>query len=616
MLRWFSSNCLLSCVLLWTLYLPLSAKKIHRLTPTLFNKLSVQASNSKYPTLRGVKGIYVNNKKELCFIPPKYENHFDYCRATFNYPYKLYIFNRYNYTPSKERSYTCFNLYSKKQNHYVLEFSIGDKLTVENMKQLFLSIERSIDSLESLQILCNTETIRDSVAFLQQGVALSPSELYKTMPVQIIHSGDAIGTLKKDSDSCTHKDIILIEKEFISPPIGAAYIVSKPVTPLSHIAMLAHSQKAPLIYLNNLDTILNYLNSSVELHVSDNKFTLSKHTSTNNLKKQSNKLLKLKIHNTKHTLLNIDNCSYHSRFTIGNKAANFAELQKLASDSTFLVPEEAFAITFSAYEEHIKASGLTEMISTLAKDTTKLSLNLKLIRHRLKREPLSPKLLDSITNRLEDASFKRFRFRSSSNVEDVENFSGAGLYSSKSASKGDRQAIEKAVKGVWASLWSERAFKERSRVGIDQTTARMGILVHRSFPNEKNNGVVITENLFDRNAHYGFTFNVQLGDIPVVTNDTTHTAELFVSYFDNNSDFYNRTNSIDYITYSSLSQKPILSQEEVKKLTKILKQMERHLYKRWNTKKNFKQFSIDIEFKTDTDTADTNKLYIKQVRPY
>ena len=66
------------------------------------------------------------------------------------------------------------------------------------------------------------------------------------------------------------------------------------------------------------------------------------------------------------------------------------------------------------------------------------------------------------------------RLRSSSNSEALENFNGAGLYSSlvHFAAEGP---IEETIKRVWASLWTLRAFTEREFHKIDHRAIAMGI---------------------------------------------------------------------------------------------------------------------------------------------
>lgn len=68
--------------------------------------------------------------------------------------------------------------------------------------------------------------------------------------------------------------------------------------------------------------------------------------------------------------------------------------------------------------------------------------------------------------------------RSSSNVEDLEGLSGAGLYESITNVRGDNpESIEHALKEVWASLFSRRAMLARASLGIHPKDAHMAVLI-------------------------------------------------------------------------------------------------------------------------------------------
>ncbi len=82
------------------------------------------------------------------------------------------------------------------------------------------------------------------------------------------------------------------------------------------------------------------------------------------------------------------------------------------------------------------------------------------------------------------------RFRSSSTVEDIPGFNGAGLYRSTTGflqpqlqpGSGDRtRTIEAALREVWSSYWNYYAFNEREGAGIDHFDGRMAVLVHPRF---------------------------------------------------------------------------------------------------------------------------------------
>ena len=126
------------------------------------------------------------------------------------------------------------------------------------------------------------------------------------------------------------------------------------------------------------------------------------------------------------------------------------------------------------------------------------------------------------------------RFRSSSNVEDALEFNGAGLYESTGGcaaddldddeegpslcdpSKETERTISRALRKVWTSLYTFRAFEERAFYGIPENQVGMGILVSRAFPDELANGVCFTGN-FSNPADRRFIVTAQLGEESVVS---------------------------------------------------------------------------------------------------
>jgi len=105
------------------------------------------------------------------------------------------------------------------------------------------------------------------------------------------------------------------------------------------------------------------------------------------------------------------------------------------------------------------------------------------------------------------------RFRSSTNVEDSEYFSGAGLYDSFSgclanALDGETMAsypgdpcqppvrsVFRAIRRTLASFYNTNAFLERLRHGVNEAEMGMGLLVHHAFPDdiELANGVATVQ---------------------------------------------------------------------------------------------------------------------------
>ena len=104
---------------------------------------------------------------------------------------------------------------------------------------------------------------------------------------------------------------------------------------------------------------------------------------------------------------------------------------------------------------------------------------------------------------------RKIRFRSSTNLEDGDTFTGAGLYDSYSGCLADdtdgdtagpshcdpdepeERGVLRAIQRVFASYYNDNAWLERIRHGVTESECGMAVLVHHSFPdkNELANGV-------------------------------------------------------------------------------------------------------------------------------
>jgi phosphoenolpyruvate synthase/pyruvate phosphate dikinase len=304
---------------------------------------------------------------------------------------------------------------------------------------------------------------------------------------------------------------------------------------------------------------------------------------------------------------------------VGNKAANFGLLYEVSKTGKYKTPEAAFAIPFYWYDNHMQQSGAALLIRQLIDhppaDQDSLQLQLKAIQKLIKKSKVDPALLTRIDRRLRSSGYTTFRFRSSTNAEDAAGFSGAGLYDSKTVDLNDStKTVEEALQKVWASLWSYEAYLERNYFGIADEDVAMGILVHRSFPNEAANGVAITKNIY-RNSYTGFVINVQKGDVSVVTPPSGVVCDQLVLYPANELSGFQRT--IEVITTSSLTDgELVMTKEELNRLQTELERIKRYYWQHAYKKKysdSYEEFGLDLEFKLDEITRE---LYIKQVRVY
>lgn len=263
----------------------------------------------------------------------------------------------------------------------------------------------------------------------------------------------------------------------------------------------------------------------------------------------------------------------------GGKAANFGLLRRAIPASS---PSPAIAFSFDLWDEFLEQAlpngdrTLREEIaarlapySSFPPDIPALSETLGDIRSLLTDvAEFTPPLQQSITNVLGVFNpERRIRFRSSTNVEDSEGFTGAGLYDSYSGCLLDdldddvvgpsacdpdqnrERGVFRAIQRVYASFYNDNAFLERLRHGVDEAQVGMGVLVHHSFPDEEElaNGVATLDCRYADPArpYISGSLVTQLGAESVTNPDGTATPEV-VDYFRSVS-----TAGVELRTYSS-----------------------------------------------------------------
>ena len=151
---------------------------------------------------------------------------------------------------------------------------------------------------------------------------------------------------------------------------------------------------------------------------------------------------------------------------------------------------------------------------------------------------------------------KKVKIRSSANAEDVPNFDGAGLHDSFAVTvtkqdnpdgscafevdddpgsevkrKVSPKSVACAIKGVYASLWNQRAVEERTFARIDHATVAMGLSVVPAYDTESDvtaNAVIVTR-VLNTQGVYGYTLSVQDGNNLVTNPDPGTQTEVTVA---------------------------------------------------------------------------------------
>ncbi|MBM66541.1 MAG: hypothetical protein CMH55_09935 [Myxococcales bacterium] len=299
----------------------------------------------------------------------------------------------------------------------------------------------------------------------------------------------------------------------------------------------------------------------------------------------------------------------------GGKAAHYAALSQIEG----LPVPKAFAVPVHFYLQFMEDNGFTARVEALLEDRdfqqdpAYRDQALGQLREDMKAAPLDPAFEAALIAKLQrDYPNIRMRFRSSTNAEDLDGFTGAGLYISKSADLNDpERPVADAVRKVWASVWFFRAFEERSYRSIDHLSVAMALLVHRSFPDEEANGVALTNNPFDRTGlDPAFYINVQVGETSVVLPPAGVTADSFLYYFDR------AEQPVTYLSNSSLTLggQPVLNPNQRFQLGQALDRIRQAFAPAYGTNGNW--WAMDVEFKFDGLPGEEPALFVKQARPY
>lgn len=585
----------------------------------------------KYGEVSAIKIVYELKTKEIYYINSRYfKYHHEFCGYKLENNVDLEYFNNINYSNDSKRKYLLANInYYKSLKTYALEISPVDLMSQEDIVLLWNIVSKSTFIGDSLHLLLNSSRLQNlSSSFESKVPILNPSDIYRNLNYQAISKYKSCGILhfindlESEKDEINPMDIIVVNETPLVLPKVAGIMVNKFQTPLSHLTILGQNRKIPISAYKSAfeDSALLKLNyQKVCFDVLSDTFKIDL-VDKIEIPKSKQKQIKLKYDLEVDSLVGVENLDKKSFKYAGYKANNFGVLFQLSKKHEFKVPECAFVIPFYFYNQHIQNSNAKQLIDSLLigkneiHSTDSLKSILKDIRKAINSSPLDSELLVSVNDRVTRSNWTRMRFRSSTNAEDAKGFSGAGLYTSKTGIlNDDKKTFDKAIKKVWASLWTYEAYSEREYYNIDHHVVYMGILVHRSFPSEEVNGVAVTKNLY-RPDNYGFVINAQLGNESVVKPKQGIVSDQFICYPNNADNIYKNKNTVDIITQSSLNDdKLVMSESEIQNLANQLEFIKKYFISHTFSSKSYLDFGLDVEFKLE---GKNRELYIKQVRLY
>jgi hypothetical protein len=447
------------------------------------------------------KMYYVNTKR--------YAFHKDFVNGTYLSLERGREFFENNYLRANRRFIMGTIAYQTPLRRWTFEFWEGDLITSDQIKLAADVIKESFFT----PVAYKPNSIRQDdesakIAGLQR---VSQSDIAREQEYQALNLAKGIGRIHVIPKLNEHveigfNEILVLDEVPIQLPPVAGVITSHPSTPLSHINLLAKGWGIPNAYIKNAQTLLKqYDGWWVTFETRRDSYSI-KRADIDQLREYQRRLAQRPdVMNPKYDLsetrlLGLDRQRARSTISYGGKSANLGELMN-ARLPGIEVPN-GFTIPFYYYAQFLEATKLDDAIYAMLNDQKFVHdpayrrERLAGMRERIQQAKFDDQLGDRILRRVrQEFPGKGLFVRSSSNSEDLPNFSGAGLYTTVPNVRQEPQLIE-AIKTVWASLWNFEAYEARERAAVDHSKIFMAVLIQEGI-NSESSGVMITTDPFD-----------------------------------------------------------------------------------------------------------------------
>ena len=448
------------------------------------------------------KIYYVNTKR--------YVFHKDFVNGTYLSLERGREFFENNYLKPNRRFILGTIAYQSPLERWTFEFWEGDLIPADQIKLTAEVIAASF----FVPVAFKPNSIRQddesrNIAGLER---VLQSDIAKEQEYQALNVARGLGRIHVIPKLDEHveigfNEILVLDEVPVQLPPVAGVITSHPSTPLSHINLLAKGWGIPNAYIKNAQTLLKqYDGWWVAFETKRDGYTI-KRADVDQLREYQRRLaqrldvMKPRFNLSEKRLLGLAQQRSQSATAYGGKSANLGEVMNARLPG--IVVPNGFTIPFYYYDQFLQANELDDAIYALLNDQKFVHdpayrrEQLVGLRERIKQGKFDEGLRAQILGRVHrQFPGKGLFVRSSSNSEDLPNFSGAGLYTTVPNVRDDQQLIE-AIKTVWASLWNSEAYEARERAVIDHSKIFMAVLIQEGI-NSESSGVMITTDPFDK----------------------------------------------------------------------------------------------------------------------
>ncbi len=491
--------------------------------------------------------IYYVNKKRYSF-------HKDFVNGTYLSLERGREFFINNYLKPNRRFILGTLAYQTPIRRWTFEFWEGDLIPADLIQLTYEVINKTF--FTPVAFKPNSLRQDEATVALTGMQRVLQSDIAKEQAYQALNIAKGLGrihiiTKLDDHVEIGANEILVLDEVPIQLPPVAGIITSQPSTPLSHINLLAKGWGIPNAYIKNAKELLKQYDGwwvsfeTLRENYSIKRADMDQLREYQRRQSQRLDLMKPRSSLTETRLLDLSQQRARLSIAFGGKSANLGEVM-FAKLPGIVVPN-GFTIPFHYYDEFIKDNQLDDVIFGLLNDQKFVHDPVyrrgKLVglREQIEKANFDPALRDKVLAKVaREYSGKGLFVRSSSNSEDLPNFSGAGLYTTVPNVRGDQELID-AIRKVWASLWNFEAYEARERAGVDHSKIYMAVLLQEGI-NSESSGVMISTDPFDPENRAAIYISAKRGlGIKVV--EGQRIAEQII--------FRPRTNAVQVLTRSA-----------------------------------------------------------------
>jgi len=472
----------------------------------------VYDANTPYALPHVLFAIDRQNGNRMYYINTKrYKFHKDFVNGTYLSLERGQVFFENNYLKANRRFILGTIAYQTPVRRWTFEFWEGDLIPPEQIKLASDLISKSFFT----QVAFKPNSSRQEQASANLGLQrVLQTEISKEQDYQALNVARTLGRIHVIPKLDEHveigfNEILVLDEVPVQLPPVAGIITAKPSTPLSHINLLAKGWGVPNVYIKNAQELFKQYNGWwVEFDARRDTYTI-KRADNNALNEYQKRLaarldvMKPRYDLSAKLLASLSEQRASSAIAYGAKSANLGELTHAHLSGVSIPP--GFTIPFFYYDQFLKENKLDDAIYQMLNDQKFVHDPayrrdyLTKMRERIQQGTINAGLRERVLGRLHTEFPGKGMFaRSSTNSEDLPNFSGAGLYSTAPNVRGDDQMID-AIRFVWASVWNYEAYEARERAGIDHTKIFMAVLIQEGI-NSESSGVMITADPFNRES--------------------------------------------------------------------------------------------------------------------